>query len=107
MREPVSRVASIVGCSVALFLLLFSRSLAAQSAKVQVWEGTLTLPTTVEELPSPNPPFDLFASERFNYPYTIRDALTDQRKEVALPRAVPGERVPEGHRAAGAGRPPL
>jgi predicted Zn-dependent protease len=82
MREPVSRVAYVVGCSVALLLLLFGRGLAAQSAKVQAWEGDLTLPTTVEERPNPNPPFDLFASERFNYPYTIRDALTDQRKAV-------------------------
>lgn len=85
--------------TVCLLLLLFSSGVAspragqvptaapgrpsavAQSAKVQAWEGVLTLPTTVEGLPSPNPPFDLFATERFNYPYTIRDALTDQRKD--------------------------
>ena len=51
-----------------------------RASKVRVWEGTITLPTYREELPDPNPPFDLFTSGRFNYPYTIRDRLTDRRE---------------------------
>jgi tetratricopeptide (TPR) repeat protein len=53
------------------------------AADVRVWQGTLTLPTTVEGLPDPNPPFDLFATTRFNYPYTLRENLTGQEKDVA------------------------
>ena len=30
--------------------------------------------------PNPNPPFDLFVTDRFNYPYTIRDTLTNERR---------------------------
>jgi len=51
---------------------------AAQS-QVRVWQGTLTLPTYEEGLPDPNPPFDQFASGRFNYPYTLRNNLTSRR----------------------------
>jgi tetratricopeptide (TPR) repeat protein len=49
------------------------------SAQVRVWQGTLTLPTYEEGLPDPNPPFDQFAGNRFNYPYTLRDKLTSRR----------------------------
>jgi tetratricopeptide (TPR) repeat protein len=56
---------------------------AAQSpappARVRVWQDTLTLPTYEEGLPDPNPPFDLFTTSRFNYPYTLRQNLTDRR----------------------------
>ena len=48
---------------------------------VRVWEGTITLPSYQEDLPDPNPPFDYFTSGRFNYPYTIRDRLTDRRQD--------------------------
>jgi tetratricopeptide (TPR) repeat protein len=64
----------------AVFLLL-SFSLAA--AQVKVWQGTLTLPTYEEGAPDPNPPFDQYANSRFNYPYTLRDHLTDQRRDHA------------------------
>jgi len=47
--------------------------------EVRVWEGTLTLPTYEEGLPDPNPPFDVFATIRFNYPYTLRENLTSER----------------------------
>ena len=63
--------------------LVFLSSLAAASAEVRVWPGTLALPTTVEGSPDPNPPFDLFATTRFNYPYTLRENLTGQEKEIA------------------------
>ena len=47
--------------------------------RVRVFEDTLVLPTYEEGLPDINPPFDLFTSTRFNYPYTIRDQLTSRR----------------------------
>jgi tetratricopeptide (TPR) repeat protein len=62
--------------ALAAFLFL-SFSLAA--AQVHVWQGTLTLPTYEEGAPDPNPPFDQYTSTRFNYPYTLRDNLTDRR----------------------------
>jgi len=46
---------------------------------VRVWEGSETIPTYEEGLPDPNAPFDLFTSSRFNYPYTLRESLTDRR----------------------------
>ncbi|MBI3475404.1 MAG: DUF5107 domain-containing protein [Acidobacteria bacterium] len=48
-------------------------------AEVKVWEGKLSLPTYEEGAPDPNPAFDQFASNRFNYPYTLRDTLTSRR----------------------------
>jgi len=50
-------------------------------AQVRVWEGTLTIPTYEEGLPDPNPPFDQFTTNRFNYPYTLRNNLTGRRVE--------------------------
>ncbi len=52
---------------------------AELQAQVRVWEGTLTLPTYEEGAPDPNPPFDQFAGNKFNYPYTLRDNLTSRR----------------------------
>ena len=52
--------------------------------EVRVWQGTLTLPTYEEGLPDVNPPFDVFASVRFNYPYTLREELTDRRRPQNL-----------------------
>ncbi|MFL6350581.1 MAG: DUF5107 domain-containing protein [Bryobacteraceae bacterium] len=60
-------------------LLLPAISVCFAKAEVRVWEGTLTLPTYEEGSPNPNPPFDLFATTRFNYPYTLRENLTNQR----------------------------
>lgn len=48
-------------------------------SEVRVWQGTLSLPTYDEGLPDVNPPFDAFATTRFNYPYTVRENLTDRR----------------------------
>jgi tetratricopeptide (TPR) repeat protein len=50
-------------------------------AQVRVWEGTLAIPTYEEGLPDPNPPFDQFTTNRFNYPYTLRNNLTGRRVE--------------------------
>jgi tetratricopeptide (TPR) repeat protein len=60
--------------------LLFLTSLPA-AAQVRVWQGTLTLPTYEEGAPDLNPPFDQYANSRFNYPYTLRDNLTDRRTD--------------------------
>ena len=48
--------------------------------RVRVWQGTLDLPSSIEAAPNPNPPFDLFGPMRSNYPYTLRDALTDREQ---------------------------
>jgi tetratricopeptide (TPR) repeat protein len=56
-------------------------------AQVRVWEGTLTLPISEEGNPDPNPPFDQQATTRFNYPYTLRNELTGERRNHDL-RAV-------------------
>jgi len=53
---------------------------AAPAEPVRVWEGTRTIPTYEQGPPDVNPPFDLFSSVRFNYPYTMRLALTDRRE---------------------------
>jgi tetratricopeptide (TPR) repeat protein len=45
---------------------------------VRVWDSTLVLPSYAEGPPDPNPPFDAFAGQP-NYPYTIRERLTDRR----------------------------
>ena len=46
------------------------------AAQVKVWQGTLTLPSYEEGLPEPNPPFDAYQTNSFNYPYTLRTNLT-------------------------------
>jgi hypothetical protein len=52
---------------------------AGPSPAVRAWEGTETIVTYEEGAPDVNPPFDLFAGGRFNYPYTMRLALTDRK----------------------------
>jgi tetratricopeptide (TPR) repeat protein len=52
---------------------------SAPAAAVRVWEDHLDLPTYEEGLPDVNPPFDVFETQRFNYPYTLRTGLTDRR----------------------------
>ena len=56
------------------------------SAEVKVWEGTYKLPVYEEGSPNPNPPFDQYIRNT-NYPYTLRDQLTNQRNDHDL-RAV-------------------
>src|SRR5579871_69159 len=62
-----------------IFLLLSSMA----AAQVRVWQGTFTLPAYQEGAPDPNPAFDQYANSRFNYPYTLRDNLTDRRADHA------------------------
>ena len=59
-----------------------SLCLTAVAADVRVWQGVLTLPTYQEGPPNPNPPFDQFATTRFNYPYTVRENITDRRVDT-------------------------
>src|SRR5947209_8457406 len=67
-----------VVCGVAVVLVLRATAAAPETA-VRVWEDSLELPTYAEGPPNPNPPFDLFSYTRFNYPYTLRDALSERR----------------------------
>jgi len=43
--------------------------------------ASITLPTYEEGAPDPNPPFDIYASDEFNYPYTLRTNLTGAKAE--------------------------
>lgn len=63
--------------------LLFISLLSATAVwgQVKVWEGVLKLPTYEEGAPDPNPPFDQFSTGRFNYPYTLRNEITNTRVE--------------------------
>jgi len=70
---------SVVRCASAfVFLVIFSIPICGQ---VRVWEGVLKLPTYEEGAPDPNPPFDQFSTGRFNYPYTLRNEITNTRSE--------------------------
>jgi tetratricopeptide (TPR) repeat protein len=46
---------------------------------VHVWQDSIEMPTYEEGLPDENPPFDQFVTNgRYNYPYTIRENLTNR-----------------------------
>ena len=55
---------------------------APASAQVKAWQASIDLPTDEEGPPDVNPPFDLFSSGRFNYPYTLREALTGKQSVI-------------------------
>jgi tetratricopeptide (TPR) repeat protein len=55
------------------------RGQAQAGPGARAWQDTVTIPTSVEEAPDPNPPFGFFQPDRVNYPYTMRDHLTDRR----------------------------
>jgi len=61
------------------FAILLGSVVSAAATPVRVWQGTLTLPTYQEGMPDANPPFDLLETLRFNYPYTLRENLTNER----------------------------
>jgi tetratricopeptide (TPR) repeat protein len=84
LRTPALSV--IAACLAVLPIALGQGVAAAAAAKapsaatgVRAWEGHLDLPTYEEGLPDVNPPFDVFETHRFNYPYTLRHNLTDRR----------------------------
>jgi tetratricopeptide (TPR) repeat protein len=64
-------------------LVLLATALPGFS-QVRVWEGVLDLPVYEEGAPDPNPPFDQFATTRFNYPYTLRNETTEHRGQHHL-----------------------
>ena len=56
-------------------------------AQVRVWEGVMPLAASDEGAPDENPLFDIYATDKFSYPYTVRDDV--HRTETAHPwRAV-------------------
>lgn len=56
----------------------FASSANTNSPVVRLWQDTIELPTYEEGLPGENPPFDQFVTNgRYNYPYTIRENLTN------------------------------
>lgn len=73
-------------CILALLTIFFLHSdLVANQGQgppvpVRVWADSITLPTSVEGIPDPSPPFDFFGTGRFvNYPYALRHNLVDRR----------------------------
>jgi len=68
----------------ALLLLCFFSVAFPVRSQVRVWEGVLNLPVYEEGDPDPNPPFDQLATTRFNYPYTLRNEITGQRRDHEL-----------------------
>ncbi len=62
-----------------LALLLLA---APAVADVRVFVGVLELPTDEEGPPDPNPPFDLFRTTRYSYPYALRETLTGRQSLV-------------------------
>lgn len=72
-RVPVAAVA------ISILAVLAVRDAVAQAPQpARVWDSTLALPSYNDGPPDPNPPFDLLGGAP-NYPYTIRDRLTDRR----------------------------
>ncbi len=60
--------------------LAWAGSAGPSTTPVRVWEDSMTIPTSDEGLPDPNPPFDFFNTGTFfNYPYTLRHNLVDRR----------------------------
>jgi tetratricopeptide (TPR) repeat protein len=59
--------------------LLAAAVSTAPSPAVRAWEGTEEIVTYEEGPPDVNPPFDLFAAGRVNYPYPMRLAVTDRK----------------------------
>lgn len=77
-RNPFFALRGVRWASAFVFLLVSSMPVCGQ---VRVWEGVLKLPTYEEGAPDPNPPFDQFSTGRFNYPYTLRNEITNTRAE--------------------------
>ncbi len=62
-----------------LFLAIVTSAQSTASTAVRVWQDTMEIPTYEEGLPDENPPFDQFVTNgRYNYPYTIRENLTNR-----------------------------
>ena len=70
---------AVAGALATLPGIALAQNAGPQAAPARVWQDTMTIPTYEEAPPDPNPPFDLFAGGRINYPYTMRTNLTDHR----------------------------
>src|SRR5690349_20990787 len=79
--KPFQRNAFYVVLRWTLASILLLVSLRPVCGQVRVWEGVLKLPTYEEGMPDPNPPFDQFVTGRFNYPYTLRNEITNTSTE--------------------------
>jgi hypothetical protein len=70
---------SRIECTLAWLLVAMAIVGHPAAAQVKVFAGTLNLISCQEGSSNPNPPFDQNASgTRFNYPYTLRDNLTEE-----------------------------
>jgi fructose-1-phosphate kinase PfkB-like protein/predicted Zn-dependent protease len=75
-RDVTALLREVVVTWCLLLLFVFGQAEGAQQA-VRVEQGTMVLETYEEGPPNVNPPFDLF-SAKVNYPYTLRDNLSDR-----------------------------
>src|ERR1700730_17421506 len=74
-RKAAGFFALVLLCGVA-----WAGAAGGSTMPVRVWQDSMTIPTSEEGLPDPNPPFDFLSAGRFlNYPYTLRHNLVDQR----------------------------
>lgn len=73
----------LIAGGVVMAWALAQLAVSPDAATVRVWAGSMQIPTYAEGPANPNPPFDLFSFGRFNYPYPLRDALTDRRDIVS------------------------
>ena len=76
VNTRMRRTLIVLLCAIALLRA------APQQPLVRVWQDTVQLPTYTEGPANRNAPFDLFTVGRFNYPYPLRDSLTDKRELV-------------------------
>jgi tetratricopeptide (TPR) repeat protein len=79
MRSLTRLLVGTLLWSLPLAAMSADRPVGADSPVVEAWEGTLDLPTDEEGPPDVNPPFDLFRTTRFDYPYTLREDLTGRQ----------------------------
>lgn len=85
-KHHKSLFARPAGCHYLVILPVVFGSLLLSSAQqmraqARAFLDSITLPTYEEGPPDPNPPFDIYAAEDFNYPYTMRTNLTGTRAE--------------------------
>lgn len=83
VQNPLSPAVALAK-TVSKYIVLLTTSfgvVAPLHAQAKASLGTLTLPTYDEGKPDPNPPFDIYATTEFNYPYTLRTSLTGRKSE--------------------------
>jgi tetratricopeptide (TPR) repeat protein len=73
----IERAVLVAGLAIASLGLV---NISVSRGQVKVWQGVFAIPVYDEGLPDVNPPFDIFSRIRFNYPYTLRTALTSRRQ---------------------------